>query len=68
MSKFGNSIGGKSGSGSIDMHSIGLSAASGGPVGGYTPKKGYGNQGAPCPENGAGLANTQMASKKPAPK
>jgi hypothetical protein len=62
---FGNSIGGARGSGSIDTTSIGLKNASGTPVTGYKPSKEWGGQGAPCPENGAGLANTQMSSRKP---
>ncbi len=55
---FGNSIGGAGGSGNIDMNSIGLSEASGGPVGGYSAKKQWGASGRPCPEYGAGLQNT----------
>jgi hypothetical protein len=66
MSKgFKNSIGGAVGSGSIDVTSIGLKNASGTPVTGYTPAKSWGAQGCPDPENGAGLANTQLASRKP---
>jgi hypothetical protein len=45
--RFGNSIGGGRGSSGIDGTSISLSQASGGPVGGYTPSKGWGAQGAP---------------------
>jgi hypothetical protein len=67
MSKkgFSGSIGGSRGSAGIDSFSIGQSQASGGPVGGYAPKKTYGAQGCPDPENGAGLANTQLSTRMP---
>jgi hypothetical protein len=64
---FGNSIGGGRGSASIDTNSVKQSSASGSPVGGYKPG-GWGSGGCPEPEKGAGLANTQMSSRKPAPK
>jgi len=53
MSKFGNSIGGVGGSGEINSTSIGQSRASGGPVAGYSPSKGWGAGGAPAAEYGA---------------
>lgn len=63
---FGNSIGGRRGSGEITANSIGLSDAAGSPCGGYAVKTSYGSPAnVPAPERGAGLANTQMSTRKP---
>jgi hypothetical protein len=59
---FSKSIGGSTGSGSINTSSVGLSQASGGPVGGYaTPNSGTG-PGAP-PHTGE-----SQHSRKPTPR
>lgn len=56
---FKNSIGGSHGSGPINTASGKLSRATGGPVDGYAPGKGWGTGGAPEPEKGAS-SNSDM--------
>jgi hypothetical protein len=62
----------KTGSGEINGNSLSYNRASGGPVAGYSPAKGWPTSGAPLPEHGAsqhvgGAANATDKRKSPPP-